>query len=129
MHSSLATNYEKGLTRAQSSICVYIAECWTDEVKSPIVVAAKKFDRLDAPAWQVGIQFFQVGRDADARRSLEELDDDLAELAGDADMRDIVDAVPWTGLQGERLTADSILEVVLGAVNRRLDRKERGLHR
>lgn len=31
----------------------------SDDVESPIIAAAKKLDKLDAPAWQIGIQFFQ----------------------------------------------------------------------
>lgn len=31
----------------------------SDDVESPIIAAAKKLDKLEAPAWQVGIQFFQ----------------------------------------------------------------------
>jgi hypothetical protein len=91
-------------------------------VESPIINAAKKLDRLDAPAWQVGIQFFQVGREPGAREHLRLLDDELAELAG-GDLRDIVDTVPWLGEGDQELNSDGILKVVLGSVNRRLDRK------
>lgn len=31
----------------------------SDDVESPIIAAAKKLDKLEAPAWQIGIQFFQ----------------------------------------------------------------------
>jgi len=99
----------------------------SDDIESPIINAAKKLDRLDAPAWQIGIQFFQVGREPGARAHLEQLDDDLEELAGE-EIRDIVDTVPWTGEEGTSLTADGILKVVLGAVNRRLDRKKTKIH-
>jgi hypothetical protein len=94
----------------------------SDDVESPIINAAKKLDRLDAPAWQVGIQFFQVGREPGAREHLRLLDDELAELAG-GDLRDIVDTVPWLGEGDQELNSDGILKVVLGSVNRRLDRK------
>jgi hypothetical protein len=39
------------------------------------------------------------------------------------ELRDMVDTVPFKGAEGEHLSADGILKVVLGAVNRRLDRK------
>ncbi|KAL8704754.1 MAG: hypothetical protein Q9201_002101 [Fulgogasparrea decipioides] len=90
----------------------------TDDVESPIIAAAKKLDKLDAPAWQVGIQFFQVGEERGAAEALKELDDQLAEIG---DVRDMVDTVPWKGGQG--LTGDKIMKCVLGAVHRRWDRK------
>jgi hypothetical protein len=97
-----------------------------DDVESPIISAAKKLDQLDAPAWQVGIQFFQVGDEPGARKHLKELDDELAELAGH-DLRDIVDTVPYTN-GGEVINGEGILKVVLGAVHRRLDRSRSDLH-
>ncbi|KAF4547206.1 Hypothetical protein D9617_53g017770 [Elsinoe fawcettii] len=107
----------------------------TDDVESPLVSAAKKLDKLDAPAWQIGVQFFQVGNDEDAAESLKGLDHGLSELAGEP-VRDMIDTVPFdkkTGVIGEtngnvELTADGILKVVLGAVNRRLDRSKEGTH-
>lgn len=101
----------------------------TDDLESPLIQAAKKLDKLDAPAWQVGIQFFQVGSDAGATAHLKQLDDDLADIAGDDDLRDMVDTVPFKNANGARLTADGILKVVLGAVTRRLDRKSKEIHR
>ncbi|KAL8764066.1 MAG: hypothetical protein Q9184_000277 [Pyrenodesmia sp. 2 TL-2023] len=91
----------------------------TDDLESPIIAAARKLDKLDAPAWQVGIQFFQVGEERGAAEALRELDDELAKTAN---IRDMVDTVPWEG--GHRLTSDKIMKCVLGAVNRRLDRKK-----
>jgi len=90
----------------------------TDDLESVLISAAKKLDKMDAPAWQVGIQFFQVGNDEGAKRPLKTLDDELAGIAG-MEVRDIVDTVPLRG----RLEGDGILKVVLGAVNRRLDRR------
>jgi uncharacterized protein YegL len=86
----------------------------SDDVESPIIQAAKKLDKLDAPAWQVGIQFFQVGRELGAREHLKQLDDGLRDLAGDDDLRDIVDTVPFTGDGDAELTAAGIMKVVLG---------------
>lgn len=100
-----------------------------DDVQTPITTAAQKLDRLDAPPWQVGIQFFQVGNDENARRMLKELDDDLSANSGDANMRDMVDTVPFKGENGGELTHSGILKCVLGAVNRRLDRNSKEIHR
>ncbi|KAK3079607.1 hypothetical protein LTS18_004426 [Coniosporium uncinatum] len=102
----------------------------SDDVESPIISAAKKLDKLDAPAWQVGVQFFQVGKEPGAKAALKQLDDELAGLAGDEEMRDIVDTVPFRGEADETLNGDGILKVVLGSVVRRLDRKRStSLHR
>lgn len=110
-------------------ICITDGEP-SDDVESPLIATAKKLDKLDAPAWQVGVQFFQVGRDEEASKHLKALDDELAEIAGDDELRDIVDTVPFKGVEGTVLTGDGILKVVLGAVNRRLDRKKsKDLHR
>jgi uncharacterized protein YegL len=101
----------------------------TDDVEGELIQAAKKLDKLEAPACQVGVQFFQVGSDPEATRYLKELDDDLADIANDKYMRDIVDTVPFLGQSGTALSGAGILKVVLGAVMRRLDRKSKELHR
>ncbi|KAK3304005.1 uncharacterized protein B0T15DRAFT_535221 [Chaetomium strumarium] len=95
----------------------------TDDPEAVILSLAKKLDRLEAPPHQVGIQFFQVGREAGAAAALKELDDGLAEQGGG--VRDMVDTVTWDGRQGSHhvLSADAILKVVLGAVVKRLDRR------
>ena len=84
----------------------------TDDVEAPIIAAAKKLDKLEAPAWQVGIQFFQVGKEEGARLALKQLDDGLRELAGDEDLRDIVDTVPFTDDGNAQLSAQGIIKVV-----------------
>lgn len=91
-------------------ICITDGEP-SDDVESPLIAAAKKLDKLDAPAWQVGVQFFQVGKDEEAKRHLKQLDDELAEIAGDDELRDIVDTVPFTGDEGKKLTGEGILKV------------------
>jgi uncharacterized protein YegL len=101
----------------------------TDDMDSPIIQAAKKLDKLDAPAWQVGIQFFQLGNVPGVAEHLEQLDKGLGKLAGDPELRDMVDAVSLTGENGTQLTAEGILKVVLGGVDRRQDRKTEGLYR
>jgi hypothetical protein len=91
----------------------------SDDVESVIMATARKLEKLEAPAWQIGIQFFQVGNEAGAAEALKELDD---ELVNDNCPRDIVDTVPFNPALGG-LSADGVLKVVLGAVNRKLDRK------
>ncbi|MCJ1265117.1 hypothetical protein MMC22_004992 [Lobaria immixta] len=93
----------------------------SDDPESVIINAAKKLDALEAPPWQVGIQFFQVGQEEGAAEALRDLDDALVERGGG--IRDMVDTVPWSGTNGSGLNGEGIMKVVLGAVNRRLDRK------
>lgn len=78
----------------------------TDDPESVIVKAAKKLDSIDAPLWQIGIQFFQVGRDQAAARALKDLDDNLTDRYH---IRDMVDTVAWN--DGERLDGSFILKV------------------
>ena len=103
----------------------------SDDVESVIIAAARKLDKLDAPAWQVGIQFFQIGQDEQARKHLKRLDDELDIMAstiggsksGAEGLRDMVDTIPYA--EGNRtITAEGILKVVLGAVHRRYDRSD-----
>lgn len=91
----------------------------SDDVESVLVRAAKKLDAIEAEPWQLGVQFVQVGEEWGAKEHLEGLDDDLSKLGGGC--RDIVDTVPF--VPGQGLTAEKILKVVLGAVNKRLDRR------
>jgi uncharacterized protein YegL len=95
----------------------------TDDLEGVLLAIAKKLDRLEAPPFQVGIQFFQVGDEPSAADALRELDDNL----GDG-VRDMIDTVSWNTRDGTRpaLTADAILKTVLGAVVRRVDRKAVG---
>ena len=94
----------------------------SDDPETVIVSYAKKLDKIEAPGWQVGIQFFQVGNERGAAEALEELDDGIHNRG--EDIRDIEETVPWRSSNGSTgLNADGILKVVLGAVNRRLDRK------
>ena len=94
----------------------------SDDVESVVIATAKKLEKLDAPAWQVGIQFFQVGNEPEAAAALKELDDDLI---GENCPRDIVDTVPFNG--DGALSAEGILKVVLGSVNRKIDRKRNSI--
>ncbi|KAK1910259.1 hypothetical protein P3342_006532 [Pyrenophora teres f. teres] len=121
--------YEKNDKIKPINIIVITDGAPSDDVESPIIQAAKKLDKLDAPAWQVGIQFFQVGNEKLAREHLKMLDDGLAELSKDSDLRDLVDTVPFTDEHDAELTAAGIMKVVLGSVNRRLDRNSVDLHK
>jgi hypothetical protein len=96
----------------------------TDDPEAVLLRFAKKLDKLDAPPYQLGVQFFQVGNEPGAREALIELDDTLGREAGEG-VRDIVDTTTWNGKSGSRpvLTADGILKAVLGAVVKRLDRR------
>ena len=94
----------------------------SDDVESVVISTAKKLEKLDAPGWQVGIQFFQVGNEPEAAAALKELDDDLI---GENCPRDIVDTVPFNG--NGALSAEGILKVVLGSVNRKIDRKRNSI--
>lgn len=71
----------------------------------------------DADSECSGIQFFQVGNEPGATAALVALDDELNQLH---DVRDIVDTVPMA--DGAALSGEGILKVVLGAVNKKLDR-------
>ncbi|KAN0079568.1 hypothetical protein V8E54_004782 [Elaphomyces granulatus] len=99
---------------------------FTDDAESIIVRTAKRLDsgKCKAVPWQVGIQFFQVGNDQAAREYLEELDDELASKVRDDNLRDIVDTVPWRQENGQKLSGDGILKVVLGAVHKKYDKRK-----
>lgn len=99
----------------------------SDDVESVLLSAAKKLDKLDAPPFQVGVQFFQVGNEEGAKEALQELDDELSELV-EGGVRDMVDTVTWTGGAsasegGIGLTGEGILKCLLGSVVKRLDRR------
>lgn len=108
----------------------------TDDLDEILVKAAKKLDALDAPHYQVGVQFFQVGNEPEAAKYLQDLDDNLgAGVAGG--LRDMVDTVTWDAFVRRNhggggastalgLTADGILKAVLGAVVKRLDSRPTG---
>lgn len=99
----------------------------SDDVESVLIQVAKKLDKMDAPPYQVGVQFFQVGNQPGATEALRELDDGLCDLTEDG-IRDMVDTVTWSSRQGRNtvLNADDILKTVLGAVIKRLDRRPGG---
>ncbi|KAI1294408.1 hypothetical protein F5Y03DRAFT_317434 [Xylaria venustula] len=93
-------------------------------LRGNLIRQAERLDALSAPYHQLGVQFFQVGKDDWAARHLRELDDGLGKYRQGTELRDIVDCVTHEQLSGEHgdsLTADIILKIVLGAVNRHLD--------
>lgn len=94
----------------------------SDDPEGVIIFTANKLEKLEAPSWQVGIQFFQVGNAPDATQALQDLDDGLV---GNNCARDIVDTIKFNpdGVANAELDGGSILKVVLGSVNRRLDRR------
>lgn len=66
---------------------------------------------------KLGIQFVQIGNNPKATEFLTELDDDLSRTHG---VRDIVDTTPYTG---GVLTAELMIKMLLGGINRRVDRR------
>lgn len=74
---------------------------------------AKRLDDMHAPLTQLGVQFIQIGNDAEATAALQELDDELQGV------RDMVDTTPYQG----QITSDFIVKVALGSINRRIDRQ------
>jgi len=115
-----AEDAKAGIETKPLNLIVLTDGAASDDVESVLISCAKKLDKIDAPPFQVGVQFFQVGNDSGATAALKELDDELGDRAG---VRDMVDTVTWSGRDSGNLTGDGILKVVLGAVNRKLDRR------
>jgi hypothetical protein len=91
----------------------------TDDPEDVIVTAARRLDRGNFPTTQVGIQFVQIGDSRQAADFLAELDNDLSANHG---IRDIVDTTPYIG----KLDAEILTKILLGGINRRVDRKGGG---
>jgi len=89
----------------------------TDDPEAVIVAAARRLDAHNFPLTQVGIQFVQIGDNPEATAFLNELDNGLSQTYG---IRDIVDTTPYTGGQ---LNAEMIIKILLGGVNKRVDRR------
>ncbi|KAI4929846.1 hypothetical protein J4E85_004467 [Alternaria conjuncta] len=103
----------------------------SDDLETPIINAARKLDYEDAIPHQLGIQFFQVGKEPGAREHLMQLDDGLIGMAQSQGLgvpRDIVDTVPFTGDGNAELTGTGILKATMGAINRRWDFTSKGIH-
>ncbi|KAF8732581.1 hypothetical protein AX14_004188 [Amanita brunnescens Koide BX004] len=86
----------------------------TDDPESVIVQVAKRLDDKYLPITQVGIQFVQIGNDMSATQYLRDLDDGLSNKHR---IRDIVDTTPYQG----PLHGSSLLKILLGGINRRVD--------
>jgi len=91
----------------------------TDDPEEVILNAARRLDKGNFPITQIGIQFVQIGDSPRAAAFLQELDDGLAANHG---VRDMVDTTPFTMTGGE-LTAEMLTKILLGGINRRVDRK------
>jgi hypothetical protein len=94
-----------------------------DDPESAIASIAKRLDEVHAPLTQLGIQFVQVGDDAKAKKYLDELDN---ELNTTHKIRDMVDTTSSLKLGHDGLSGDVLVKVLVGAVNRRIDRKGYG---
>jgi hypothetical protein len=70
---------------------------------------------MRAPLKQLGLQFVQVGNDAEAAKALRKLDEDLQGV------RDMVDTTPFTQLKNGQLTADILIKMLIGGINRKID--------
>ncbi|KAG9094096.1 hypothetical protein FRC07_011358 [Ceratobasidium sp. 392] len=90
----------------------------TDDPESVIIAAARRLDAGKFPLTQVGIQFIQVGNDVRASKALRDLDNNLS---AKHNVRDIVDTRPFTG---QRLTPELLIKMLLGGINRRVDKIE-----
>ncbi|KAF7332697.1 hypothetical protein MKEN_00152900 [Mycena kentingensis (nom. inval.)] len=89
----------------------------SDDPKYPIIEAATRLQAMrNLCLIQLGIQFVQIGNDPGATRALKELDNDLHRTAN---IRDIVDTTPYTKLSP--ITAEGLMKVLLGGINRRID--------
>lgn len=97
----------------------------SDHPRENILSAAVRLDRIRAPIYQVGIQFFQVGHDPDATRALKVLDDDLYQPGQDGvpshGCRDMVDT---TRSDGTTMTAQRLLKALQGGVDKHWDRRK-----
>ncbi|KAJ7147343.1 hypothetical protein C8R46DRAFT_1312949, partial [Mycena filopes] len=90
----------------------------SDDPKSVIVAAGVRLKAMrNLPLTQLGIQFVQVGDSPAATKALKKLDDELTKEG----IPDIVDTTPYSKLN--TLTADGLIKVLIGGINRRVDRE------
>lgn len=89
-------------------------------LKKNLLSYARRLDKINAPSDQIGVQFFQVGRMEGVEEFLNHLDEAMAE---ENDCRDFIDTRSSEDMGEEGLSAPRVLTTVLGAVNRRLDKK------
>ncbi|KAG1723426.1 uncharacterized protein EDB91DRAFT_166520 [Suillus paluster] len=86
----------------------------SDDVESVIVYFARLLEADKWPPGQIGVQFVQIGNSRHAAQFLRNLDD-----LKQAHVRDIVDTTPYIG----QLSADMLIKVLVGGINRRVDTK------
>ncbi|KAI1798801.1 hypothetical protein F4811DRAFT_162273 [Daldinia bambusicola] len=108
-----------GNTIRPLNLIVITAGITDDNPYDTLIRTARKLDILGAPPYQVGVQFFRVGDDEGARQALDIADNVLSDAL---DIRDIVDTTTWSGKLGD-LSPDAVLKVVLGAVERSIDKQ------
>jgi len=89
----------------------------TDDPKEVIISAARRLDHSGVPSNKFGIQFVQIGDDADATKALKELDDDIA---GENGIRDMVDTTPCSP-DGGKFTVDTVVKILLGSIDKLVD--------
>ena len=109
-------NLEQQGKNAVKPLNIIVISCGKagDDVKSVILPAARKLDKLETPAWQVGIQFCQVGNDPDGGKWHAELDATLGyKHERDREARNICRTIPWM----EKLDGQGILACAFGAVD------------
>jgi hypothetical protein len=117
--------FKAGEEKAALNLVVLTAGAFDDDVKAPLIEAARLLDEVKAPDHQVGVQLFRLGGPNIARqKTLQHLDDELHKEAG---TRDIVDTVTWSG-HGEAMSEEELLKVVLGAVIKKIDMRAANLH-
>jgi hypothetical protein len=88
----------------------------TDDAEGAIVHIAKRLDKAGATLSQLGFKFIQIGSNENARKFLEKLDNELKEKYS---IRDMVDTEPYNGSE---LTAARLVKLLLGGINRKVDR-------
>ncbi|KAH7924335.1 hypothetical protein BV22DRAFT_1035228 [Leucogyrophana mollusca] len=88
-----------------------------EDLPSRIVEAAHRLENHNIGPDMFGIQFVQIGDDAEAAEAFHELDDHLAERYK---IRDIVDATPFDPIQGA-FDTEYMLKILLGGINKDLD--------
>ncbi|KAF9256788.1 hypothetical protein L218DRAFT_880969 [Marasmius fiardii PR-910] len=107
-----------GIPAKPVSIIVITDGDATDDVETVIVQAAKRLHLAQVPEHMLGIQFVQIGNDAEATLALQKLDRSLHTQYG---IRDMVDTTPYNPLEPD-LTDDVIFKIVLGGLDRKVDR-------
>ncbi|KAJ7631882.1 hypothetical protein DFH06DRAFT_1223147 [Mycena polygramma] len=101
------------------NIIVITDGAFTDDPAGPIIECVQRLQAMpNLGVTQLGIQFVQIGDDDEATKALKELDDNLHQAEN---IRDIVDTTPYSRLNP--VTADGLIKVLLGGINRRIDRQ------